>query len=109
MSNLGVSEYIGARYVPKFYENSENPSSNHWEANVSYEPLTVVSYNFASWTSKIPVPNTVGNPASNPTYWALTGNYNGQVQLYREEVESLKSTIATMQSDIDTLKEKVGN
>lgn len=109
MSSLGVSEYIGARYVPKFYENSENPSSNHWEANVAYEALTVVSYNFASWTSKIPVPNTVGNPASNPTYWALTGNYNGQVQLYREEVESLKSTIATMQTDIDALKEKVGN
>lgn len=108
MSNLGVSEYIGARYVPKFYENSENPSSNHWESGVSYDALTVVSYNFASWTSKIPVPNTVGNPASNPTYWALTGNYNGQVQLYREEVETLKTTVETLKTEVAELKEKEG-
>lgn len=85
-----VRQYIGARYVPKFYQNSLNPLSNEWQANVTYEALTVVTYLNDSYTSKKPVPVTVGNPRDNSEYWALTGAYNAQIEEYREEVEALK-------------------
>ena len=77
-------QYIGARYVPKFYEGS---NGSNWENGVSYEPLTVVQYLNDSYTSKKPVPVNIGNPANNPNYWAHTGAYNAQVEQYKEEVE----------------------
>lgn len=77
-------QYIGARYVPKFYEGS---NGDNWDNGVSYEPLTIVQYLNDSYTSKKPVPNTIGNPAQNPEYWAHTGAYNAQVQQYRNEVQ----------------------
>ena len=76
---MATRQYIGARYVTKIYENSLDPSSAEWEANVNYEPLTMVTYNNGSYLSKRTVPGNVGNPASNPTYWTQTGFYNGQI------------------------------
>ena len=52
-----VREYIGARYVPKFFENENN--TPEWAPNVQYEPLTIVTYNQNSYTSKKPVPASV--------------------------------------------------
>lgn len=71
---MSVREYVGARYVPKFADPVE------WQADTSYEALTIVTYNNSSYTSKVPVPSTVGNPASNGDYWVVTGNYSAQVQ-----------------------------
>ena len=65
-------QYIGARYVVKTYENSQNPNSAEWEANTSYEPLTLVTYQNSSYLSKKQVPATVGNPAANAAYWIVT-------------------------------------
>lgn len=79
-----VRQYVGARYVPKFASPTE------WKEGASYEALTIVTYNNASYTSKVPVPPTVGNPAQNKDYWALTGNYNAQVEEYRQTVEGIK-------------------
>lgn len=88
-------QYVGARYVPKFYEGS---NGNNWENDVSYEPLTVVQYMNDSYTSKKPVPNTIGSPNHNPEYWAHTGAYNAQVEQYRQEVieavEDIESRVA---------------
>ena len=89
-----VKQYVGARYVPKFATPVE------WAADTSYEALTIVTFNNASYTSKIQVPPTVGNPANNPKYWALTGNYNAQVEQYREETEATKNGLTQVQSDI---------
>lgn len=75
---MAIRNYVGARYVPKF----ANPVE--WQANTSYEAMVIVTYNNASYTSKVPVPPTVGNPAENSNYWALTGNYNAQVEEYRK-------------------------
>ena len=75
---MAIRNYVGARYVPKF----ANPVE--WQANTSYEAMVIVTYNNASYTSKVPVPPTVGNPAKNSTYWVLTGNYNAQVEEYRK-------------------------
>lgn len=82
-----IRQYVGARYVPKFASPTE------WKSGTSYEALTIVTYNNASYTSKVPVPPTVGNPADNPDYWALTGNYNAQVEEYRQTVERYTDTI----------------
>ena len=71
-----TTQYIGARYVPKFYQNSYGNSD--WIGGISYEPLTIVTRNGNSFTSKIPVPAGVGAPENNPDYWVNTGNYNSQ-------------------------------
>lgn len=84
-NNQMVRQYVGARYVPKFAD----PVA--WSQGTSYEALTIVTYNNSSYTSKKPVPANIGNPANNPEYWALTGNYNAQVEQYREEVEGVKT------------------
>ena len=77
---MAIRNYVGARYVPKFAD----PIG--WQANTSYEAMVIVTYNNSSYTSKIPVPPTVGNPAENSKYWALTGNYNAQIEEYRHEI-----------------------
>ena len=96
-----VRQYVGARYVPKF----ANPVE--WAANTSYEALTIVTFNNASYTSKIQVPPTVGNPANNPKYWALTGNYNAQVEQYRQETEGYKTEVEGYRQDAENYKTQV--
>jgi len=86
--------YVGARYVPKF----ANPLE--WAKNTAYEAMTIVSYNNNSYTSKIPVPSTIGNPADNSTYWALTGNYNAQVEAYREETAAVQEELTQTKADL---------
>lgn len=85
------TQYIGARYVPKFYENSANPNSMEWESGRGYEALTVVTLNDDTYTSKKPVPSGIGNPANNPQYWAKTGNFNAALEGLQEEISSIKN------------------
>lgn len=87
MANI---QYIGARYVPKFYENPDD-ASNNWKAGVAYEPLTVVTYQDNSYTSKKPVPATVSDPASEPSYWVLTANYSAAIEGLQEEISDIKN------------------
>lgn len=89
-------QYIGARYVPKIV--------GEWVEDTSYEALTVVTYNFASYTSKVPVPHTVGNPADNPEYWVCTGEYNAQVAQYASQVTEFKREL---EGDMSTLETNV--
>ena len=74
--------YTGARYVPLFADPAE------WSSANAYEPLTIVIHEGNSYTSKTFVP--VGVDIANEQYWALTGNYNAQVEAYRKEVEEIK-------------------
>lgn len=89
-------QYVGARYVPKF----SDPIT--WQGGKSYEALTIVTYNNDSYTSKIPVPANIGNPADNPDYWVLTGNYNSQVEEYRKATEEVKNSLDTKAKRIST-------
>lgn len=98
---MAVTQYIGARYVPKFYENSDNTAA--WRAGVEYEPLTIVTYNGNSYTSKKPVPASVGNPSDNPVYWAATGLYNEQIAALTQEVGGLSDAVDTLDSKIDSM------
>lgn len=68
MANL---QYVGARYVPKYYENPDDGSAD-WKDGVEYEALTMVIYNGNVYTSRQNVPATVGNPPNNLNYWAKT-------------------------------------
>lgn len=88
---MAIKQYIGARYVTKVYENSIDPSTAEWESGVVYEPLTLVTYNYGSYLSKMEVPGSVGDPASNPTYWTQTGFYNGQISALDARITRLES------------------
>ena len=85
-------EYTGMRYVPVFADPPE------WSSANSYEPLEIVIHEGNSYTSKTFVP--VGIDISNSAYWALTGNYNAQVEQYRQEVLAFDGRIAKNAEDI---------
>lgn len=95
-----MRQYIGARYVAKIYENSQNPDSAEWESNVNYEPLTIVTYNNGSYMSKKQVPATVGNPPSNTQYWTQTGFYNGQIAQLQQDIIDINNTLAHIDDEI---------
>ena len=98
-----IRQYVGARYVPKF------ASPVAWDSGTGYEALTIVTYNNSSYTSKVPVPATVGNPADNPDYWALTGNYNAQVEQYRQETENLKIITENYNAQVEQYRQETEN
>lgn len=75
---MAVRQYVGARYVPQIMGD--------WNDQTVYEPLSVVTYNFGSYTSKKAVP--AGVEPTNEEYWALTGQYNAQVEEYRQTVDN---------------------
>lgn len=82
---MAVTQYVGARYVPLFAEPLE------WDNTKTYEPLTIVYNNGNSYTSRQYVPT--GIDITNTHYWALTGNYNAQIEQYREEVQRYDARI----------------
>lgn len=95
-----VRQYIGARYVPKFYENSAGTAE--WRSGVIYEPLTIVTWNGNSYTSKKTVPAEIGDPSANPSYWVATGIFNQQVESLREDLETLSGVV-------DSNTQQIGN
>lgn len=86
----GVTQYVGARYVPLF----ANPAQ--WTNDRQYEPLTIVLYQGNSFTSMQYVP--VGIDINNEEFWAQTGNYNAQVEQYRQEVKEYNKKIANIEN-----------
>ena len=90
---MATSQYIGARYVPLFAEPAQ------WDKAKQYEPLTIVMNNGNSYTSRQFVP--AGIEIDNDAFWALTGNYNAQVEQYRQEVTAYDHRITTAQSTAD--------
>ena len=101
---MATRQYIGARYVPKFYENGNG--SAEWTANTAYEPLTIVTRNGNSYTSKKAVPATAGAPEAAPEYWASTGIYNQQIDVYREEVAEVAERMTAVESDLSLIKNR---
>lgn len=93
---MATRQYIGARYVPKFYDFN---GSSEWREGTAYEALTIVTRNGNSYTSKIPVPASVGAPESNTEYWVSTGIYNQQIESYRALVDELAETVDEFMAD----------
>lgn len=82
----GVREYIGARYVPVFADPVE------WSDTRAYEPLTIVTYQGASYTSARYIPT--GIPISDESYWVRTFDFDAQVEAYRTETRKVASDLA---------------
>lgn len=87
---MSTRQYIGARYVPKFFDWN---GSTEWRPGVAYEALTIVTRNGNSYTSKIPVPSNIGAPESNPEYWVSTGLFNEQIESIRQLAENTSSEL----------------
>ena len=82
--------YVGSRYVPLF--------AGAWDNSVTYEPLTIVEYGNNSYTSKKPV--LAGTLPTDTDYWALTGNYNGQISNLQNQIGDLTSLDTTDQTSL---------
>lgn len=82
---MAVTQYVGARYVPIFADPLE------WDDTKTYEPLTIVYNKGNAYTSKQYVP--AGIEITNTRYWVLTGNYNAQIEQYRDEVRRYDARI----------------
>lgn len=104
---MAVRQYIGARYVPIF--------DGAWDNTKEYEPLVIVEDQGNSYTSKTYVP--VGVDINNTTYWACTGNYNAQVEYYRQEVLAYANDVGQLadlgttdkDSIVDAINEVLGD
>ena len=83
MEGLINRQYVGARYVPKLM--------GEWNKSLQYEALSVVTYLGNSFTSKVSVPANID--ISNEKYWVNTGNYNAQVEEYRQETIALRKSM----------------
>lgn len=95
----GPSQYVGARYVPKFADPID------WDTERGYESLTIVTYKGESYTSKCPVPP--GIDIKNTRYWALTGAYNAQVEEYKNQVKDLSQQVTEFASDNKEFRDKI--
>lgn len=85
------TQYIGARYVPLFGRKGE--STIEWDNKSPYEPLTIVIHAGNSYTSRQYVPADID--ITDESYWALTGNYNAQIEQYRKETAAVKTALET--------------
>lgn len=93
---MATTQYIGARYVPLFADPIE------WDKTKQYEPLTIVTNSGNSYTSRQFVP--AGIELTNEEFWALTGNYNAQIEQYRNEVTAYDNRITAAQDTADSAK-----
>lgn len=80
--------YIGARYVPLLVGDWDTTKQTE------YEPLTVVQYQGNSYTSRTYVPKNID--ITNTEYWVVTGNYNAQVEKYRQEVIEVNNNLKNL-------------
>ena len=81
-----MNKFIGGRYIP--LHDGEHDSSKE------YAPLTVVTKNGNSYTSKTYIP--AGITLDNEKYWALTGEYNAQVASLNQHISNIKNDIKNL-------------
>ena len=97
MNLSGQNVYVGHRYVPKIF--------GEWDNANLYEPLSIVQYQGNSFTSRQYVP--VGIEITNEEYWASTGNYNAQIEQYRQDVVNLGNDVTNLNDEIITTQNGV--
>lgn len=96
-----VRQYVGARYVPVFADPIGHDKTR------TYEPLTIVSYQGNSYTSRQAVP--AGIEVTDDRYWAMTGNFNAQVEQYRQEVAQYDARINDNANKIGETNDKINS
>lgn len=92
---MAVTQYIGSRYVPLLADPVE------WSAAKEYEPLTIVTHEGNSYTSRQFVPKSID--ITNEAYWALTGNYDAQVEQYRRETAHALDVAQQIEANFNAL------
>ena len=97
MNLSGQNVYVGHRYVPKIM--------GEWDNTKTYESLSIVQYQGNSFTSRQVVP--IGVDINNEDYWASTGNYNAQVENYRQEVKKVGERFTGLETDLTDLETSV--
>lgn len=91
---MGVNRYIGARYVPKFM--------GQWQLSVTYEPLSIVTHNGTSYTSKKVVPANTPLPDNvDSEFWAVTGITDSQILQINSRLNNHDSQIADLNANLD--------
>lgn len=95
----GTSQYIGARYVPKFADPVE------WDKARSYENFVIVTYNGDCYTSRAFVP--AGTDLTNTTYWVKTTDNNYQLEQVKQSVEDLSGQVTSAVQDVAEAVDKV--
>ena len=90
MNLSGKNVYVGHRYKPKMF--------GEWDNTQIYEPLSIVQYQGNSFTSRQYVPS--GIEITNEEYWASTGNYNAQVEQYRQDVRNLENNVNNLNDEV---------
>ena len=80
---MAVTEYVG----PIVAQHMEG----EWSSANSYESLAVVTNEGNSYTARQDVP--VGVELTNEDYWVETGNWNAQIEAYRQEVLTAQSVV----------------
>lgn len=101
---MALHQYIGARYTPYFYENSLDPTSCEWEANVTYEPLTYVTLpNQHCYLSKKTVPDTIGTPASNPEYWLEVAWRDAYITDLQNQIDIIDGDITRIDGELSNI------
>ena len=98
---MAVTQYIGARYVPVLADPLE------WSSANAYEPLTIVTYQGDSYTSRQFVP--AGVAITNTDFWAQSGNYNAQIESYRQEVARIAALLDDIEGDVSDAKTAANN
>lgn len=94
---MATNRYIGARYVPIF--------AGDWDNTQEYEPLTIVSYQGDSYTSRGYVPT--GIAISNTQYWAKTGDFNQQVANLQSSLQLTDGRVQDIEGDVHELENDV--
>lgn len=97
MNLSGQNVYVGHRYKPKMF--------GEWDNTQIYEPLSIVQYQGASYTSRQYVP--AGIELTNEEYWAVTGNYNVQVEQYRQDVRNLENDVNTFNTQLAKTNDEI--
>lgn len=97
-------QYVGARYVPKFYQGS---NGNEWDSGVVYEALTMVTYLGSTYCSKKPVPARTIAPNLDTEYWVLTAAYSSQVAELREELEDTIDRVDGIEDDLEETNDRI--
>lgn len=93
-----METYVGHRYVPKIM--------GVWNKLSTYENLSIVTYDNSSYTSKTIVP--VGVEISNEKYWVKTGDYNAQVEEFKNDTTAqLEQTTINLNSVNKKIKNTV--
>ena len=93
-----MSDYVGARYTPKFIDDE-------WDPLVSYDNLVVVPYQGTSYISGKPVP--AGTPLSNRNYWHIYGASSGAIINLQNQIDDMKDPdlSGSLQNQINDMKD----